>query len=114
MPLNAFVPSLLRINIASSSQCSDVTPHVLHTHLDPLLLTSRASANKYHFELPQILQDGGGAGEIEETMMWFALSYERIEDDDHDSMRLDGTGKQVSWLNERWRKQWLDRLERRE
>ncbi|KAF9044677.1 hypothetical protein BDP27DRAFT_1520849 [Rhodocollybia butyracea] len=37
-------------------------------------LTARASANKYHIELPEILDNNGGAGEIEETMMWFALS----------------------------------------
>jgi hypothetical protein len=45
--------------------------------------------------LPQILSDGGGAGEIEENMMSFALNYE-------------------PWIDEGWRKGWLERMERRE
>src|ERR1700722_16068363 len=104
MPLNLLVPSLLRVNIASTSQsASNTTPHPLHALLELLLLTVRSSSNKYRVELPKILSDGGGAGEIEEAMMWYAQSYEKtgsIEEDD----RACREGEVA----------WLERLERRE
>ncbi|EKM81190.1 hypothetical protein AGABI1DRAFT_105979, partial [Agaricus bisporus var. burnettii JB137-S8] len=105
MPLQLLVPSLRRVSsIPSSSQ----TPHSLHSLLDPLLQTTRAISNKYHVELVQILQDGGGAGELEETMMWYTLHHERMGDQDVES------GNQEPWMNEKWRQNWLERLERRE
>ena len=58
----------------------------------------RASSDKYKTELAQILDDGGGAGEQEELMMWYAWEYEKVEGDDED----------------KWKKGWLERLERRE
>ena len=58
----------------------------------------RASSDKYKTELVQILDDGGGAGEQEELMMWYAWEYEKVEGDDED----------------KWKKGWLERLERRE
>lgn len=111
MPLNLFIPSLLRVKVASSSQPSAASPHPLHDLLEPLLLTARATSNKYHVELPQILVDGGGAGEVEETMMWFALNYEKADDDDptRSAQQADGP-----WVDEKWRSKWLDRMERRE
>ncbi|KAH7906520.1 hypothetical protein BJ138DRAFT_1105078 [Hygrophoropsis aurantiaca] len=42
------------------------------------------SASKYHTRLLQILAINGGAGEIEEGMMWFASNYEKFEDKDSD------------------------------
>jgi hypothetical protein len=91
MPLHLLVPSMLRVNVASSSQSPPITPHPLHALLDQLLLSVRSSSNKYHVELPQILSDGGGAGEVEENMMWFTLNHEKVG-----------------------RTEWLDRMERRE
>jgi hypothetical protein len=72
----------------------------------PLLRTSRATQDKYHKELLQILQDNGGAGEIEETMMWYAWSHEKVDGEE-------GKGEdEVD--DEAWRKKWLDQLEKRE
>lgn len=103
MPLNLFVPSLRRVvGLPSSSQ----TPHSLHSLLDPLLQTTRTISNKYHVELVQILQDGGGAGEMEETMMWYALHHERTCDNKQ--------SKDEPWMDEKWRQGWLERLEKRE
>jgi hypothetical protein len=96
MPLHLLVPSLLRVNAPSST----VHQHPLRTLLIPLLLTPRAATRKYHVELPEILVQGCGAGEIEESMMWFALGYEKVGEDVGD--------------DEKWRAQWLERLERRE
>src|ERR1700733_11093988 len=114
MPLHLLVPSMLRVNVASSSQSLPTTPHALHVLLDQLLLSVRSSSNKYHVELPQILSDGGGAGEIEENMMWFALNYEKA-DGDEDRTRLNSaTHTEGPWVDETWRKRWLERMERRE
>ncbi|KAF9058789.1 hypothetical protein BDP27DRAFT_1505328 [Rhodocollybia butyracea] len=91
-----------------------------------LSLTARASANKYHVELPEILDNDGGAGEIEETMMWFALSQVKsnVEDQaERERTRSNGSenGAHRShlietpiWMNNDWRLRWIRRMGRRE
>ncbi|KAK0206915.1 hypothetical protein DFS33DRAFT_630521 [Desarmillaria ectypa] len=111
MPLMLLIPSLLRVNIASSSQ---PTTHPLHVLVSPLLLTSRSAANKYHTDLPQLLSDGGGDGEIEETMMWYALSYEKADESDGQSRPGSSEHTEELWMNEKWRDKWVERMERRE
>lgn len=113
MPLNLLVPSMLRVNMPSSSE-PVLVPHPLHTLLDQLLLSVRLSRDKYRTELPQILMDGGGAGETEENMMWFAVNYEKADIDD-DRTRLNAS-KHIEdpWVDEEWRKRWLERMEKRE
>ncbi|KAG6886410.1 hypothetical protein C0992_004092 [Termitomyces sp. T32_za158] len=105
MPLNLLVPSLLRV----TAERSDL--HPLHSYLKPLLQTARAASQKYRVELPQILSNGGGAGEIEETMMWYALSYERADDD---LWTRTTDIREGPWEDEKWRTRWLERMERRE
>ena len=78
--------------------------------MEPLLHTVRSATNKYHVELPQILADGGGAGEMEECMMWYALNHEK-GDDAENGMYVNGSDL---WTNDKWRSKWLERLERRE
>lgn len=95
-PLSHFISSLRRIKAPASS--AQLEPHPLHALLEPLILPVRASSDKYKTELVQILDDGGGAGEQEELMMWYAWEYEKVEGDDED----------------KWKKEWLERLERRE
>ncbi|KAF8649368.1 hypothetical protein AX16_005810 [Volvariella volvacea WC 439] len=112
MPLNILVPLLRRVNAPSSL----TSPHPLHDLLEPLLLTVAGVTNKYHNELPQILAAGEGAGEIEETMMWYALEYEKMGDQtDMSSVgnNPDHVGGSV-WTNDKWREQYLQRMERRE
>ncbi|KAH7921684.1 hypothetical protein BV22DRAFT_1018890 [Leucogyrophana mollusca] len=102
MPLTLLIPSIRRVSSSrhpSELEHENTHAHALHTLIQPLLLSVRTSASKYHTELPQILADNGGAGELEETMMWFALNYEKSSEDEDE---------------ERWRNQWLERLERRE
>jgi hypothetical protein len=103
MPLNLLIPALLRM------KSSEQTHGSLSTCLEPLLLGSRAVTNKFHVELPQILSDGEGAGEIEETMMWFSLKHEKVANQD-----ATAPSTEEPWLNETWRTGWLDRLEKRE
>ncbi|KAJ7114114.1 hypothetical protein C8R44DRAFT_231200 [Mycena epipterygia] len=100
MPLRLLVPSLLRVH-ASTPDATQ--PHPLHALLERLLLTPRAVTNKYHVELPYILANGGGEGEEEETMMWFAVTHEKSENDEEEP-----------WLNDSWRSKWMERMERRE
>ncbi|PBK66903.1 hypothetical protein ARMSODRAFT_938608 [Armillaria solidipes] len=111
MPLTLLIPSLLRVNIASSSQ---PTTHPLHVLISSLLLTSRSAANKYHTDLPQLLSDGGGDGEIEETMMWYALSYEKADESEGQSRPGSVERAEELWMSEKWRDKWLERMERRE
>lgn len=80
----------------------------MHAFLDPLILTPRGSSDKYHLELAQILADGGGAGEIEECMMWYAWNYEKTGDEDKSK------GVAAEHPDEKWRTEWLERMERRE
>jgi hypothetical protein len=124
MPLRLLVSSLLRVRGGNVSDSASTTsalhsyPHPLHDLLEPLLLTTRAASNKYHTELPQILSDGGGAGEMEETMMWFAINYEKGPEDDNSGDKTRSKDAQHHfegpWIDESWRKAWLERLERRE
>ncbi|KAF7309434.1 hypothetical protein MIND_00314200 [Mycena indigotica] len=99
MPLKLLVPSLQRAN--SQSDASIV--HPLHSKLERLLLTTRTVNSKYHVELAHILANGGGEGEEEESMMWYAVTHEKSEND-----------LEEPWLDDTWRTKWLDRMERRE
>jgi hypothetical protein len=69
--------------------------------LDDILQTVPSMNTKYRKELLRILVNGGGAGEVEESMMWFAVSHEIAETEE-------------PWLDGAWRDQWLERLQRRE
>ena len=108
MPLHLLVPSLQRVNAPSTS---DASIHPMHALLAPLLLTAHSSANKYHIELPQILIDDGGAGEMEETMMWYALTHEKADEETQTSLPESADGP---WVVPRWRQNYLERMERRE
>ena len=108
MPLKLVIPSLLRVK---TDQSSSEEPHPLHSLLQPLLQTARSASSKYHSELPQILKHGGGAGEIEETTMWFALNYEKADDELWARTSAAGLGP---WVDEEWLTSWIERMERRE
>ncbi|KAG1742001.1 hypothetical protein EDB19DRAFT_1907773 [Suillus lakei] len=110
MPLSLFVSSLLRIQ--ATPDVTEDQPHPLHAFIEPLLLSLRATANKYHNELPQILADGGGAGEAEENMMWYALGYEKTDASAERSEHLNR--EDTVMLEDKWRSGWLERMEQRE
>lgn len=100
MPLGLLVPSLLRVHAPDGGV---EAPHPLHVLLERVLLTTRAVTNKYQVELPYILANGGGEGEEEESLMWFAVTHEKSETDEEEP-----------WLNQSWRSKWMERMERRE
>ncbi|EIN09395.1 hypothetical protein PUNSTDRAFT_133189 [Punctularia strigosozonata HHB-11173 SS5] len=105
MPLRSIIPSLLRV-VPEIPSTSYHQPHPLHELLEPLLMSTRDAALKYQQELPQILAEGGGAGEVEETMMWYVFAYEKMGDSS--KTREPGVTDPASC------KDWLERLERRE
>jgi hypothetical protein len=109
MPINLLVPSLHRVQDASL-QPPD-SPHPLHALLHPLLLSVRSAVAKYHTELPQILAQDGGEGELEESMMWYALGYEMGEVGQGGASV---NNEDANMLEEISRSTWLERLERRE
>lgn len=109
MPIHLLVPSLHRIQDASPR--SPDSPHPLHALLEPLLLSVRSTVAKYHTELPQILAHDGGEGEMEESMMWYALGYEMSE---LGQGSTSANSEDAIILEEKSRNTWLERLERRE
>ncbi|KAI6039357.1 hypothetical protein EDC04DRAFT_1757664 [Pisolithus marmoratus] len=114
MPLTLLVPSLRRVQEHTAS--SPGSEHPLHALLEPLLLSTRSSSAKYHIELPRILANNGGAGEIEETTMWYALNYEKVgsgEGDEENGVQSGNSGD-VAMMEDKWKNAWLERLERRE
>ena len=116
MPLSLFVPAIASASTAAtlSSTPSPSLLHPLHALLEPLIMAPRAASNKYHIDLLQILTDGGGAGEIEENMMWFTLSFEKYEGIAGLSRESKTEEESEPWRDEKWRKAWLERMERRE
>lgn len=109
MPLSLFIPSLHRVQDASPRSPDSL--HPLHALLDPLLLSVRSVVTKYHTELPQILAQGGGEGETEESMMWYTLGYE-VGEVGEGSTSVNS--EDAIMFEERSRNMWLERLERRE
>ncbi|KAG2049921.1 hypothetical protein BDR06DRAFT_960789 [Suillus hirtellus] len=88
------------------------TNHIPFTPLSNLSFSLRAAVNKYHNELPHILLDGGGLGEAEESMMWYALGYEKVDGSAERNDHL--TGEDNAMLEEKWRSGWLEHMEQRE
>ena len=109
VPINLLVPSLKRVQDASLRPPD--SPHPLHALLDPLLLSVRSVAEKYHTDLPQTLAQDGGGDNPEESMMWYALGYEMNEIGEG---RTTVNDEDAVILEEKSRNMWLERLERRE
>jgi len=69
---------------------------------------------KYHTDLPHLLdaEEGEGEGDIEEEMMWYAVSHEKGA-----SAKNGGQAQESEvevWKDEAWRSQYLEKMERRE
>ncbi|KAI8977748.1 hypothetical protein BD414DRAFT_466612 [Trametes punicea] len=111
MPLHRLVPALLRVRHASSvSPSTSQAPmvHPLHGLLQPILLTSRASSQKYHSRIPQLLAEENDPTDAEEEYMWYA--YQKDKSADADVLE----GQDEYEVHERLRNAWLEKMERRE
>ncbi|KAG1735282.1 uncharacterized protein EDB91DRAFT_1083738 [Suillus paluster] len=95
-------------------------PHTIPTFFTrssspPLVVLSlRTAPNKYHNELRQILTDGGGAVEAEESIMWcgYTLGYEKTDASAERSETL--KREDAAMLEDEWRSGWLECMEQRE
>lgn len=87
----------------------DNTDSTRLTDLESLLLTSRQCSEKYHRLIPEILNTGNPdePADFEQNMMWFAFKNDRPPDES-----IFGNNEEEK--EERWKKDWLDRMERRE
>ncbi|KAL1664995.1 hypothetical protein GGF50DRAFT_53638 [Schizophyllum commune] len=117
MPLHGLVYALRRIVHANPADTN--APHPLHALIEPLLLTARSAAHKYHTELTAILAEGGGAGEAEEAMMWFAYEHEKHEaassSQQHASSSQQSNDPESNEdADAQSQARWLNRMERRE
>ncbi|KAF9788012.1 hypothetical protein BJ322DRAFT_598281 [Thelephora terrestris] len=78
-------------------------------NLDALFLTSRQCSDKYHRLVPEILNTGNSdsPADFEQSMMWLAFKNDKPADE---SIFEDNEEEK----DEKWKKDWLDRMERRE
>lgn len=111
MPLQILVPALLRVTGSSSSPSTSQSPaaHPLHSLLKPILLTSRASAQKHHERIPRILAEENEPTDSEEEYLWYAYHKDKIGEDDQPQ-----DGQDEYEAQERLKAAWLERFERRE
>jgi hypothetical protein len=76
---------------------------------ESLFLTSRQCSEKYQRLIPEMLNAGNSEepADFEQTMMWFAFKNDKPPDES-----IFGDNEEEK--EERWKKDWLDRMERRE
>jgi hypothetical protein len=77
--------------------------------LESLFLTSRQCSEKYQRSIPEILSTGNPdePDDFEQGMMWFAFKNDKPPDESI-------FGENEEEKEEKWKKDWLDRMERRE
>ena len=77
--------------------------------LESLFLTSRQCSEKYQRSIPEILNTGNSEepNDFEQCMMWFAFKNDKPPDESI-------LGDNEDEKEEKWKKDWLDRMERRE
>lgn len=87
---------------------ANVDPTLL-ADLESLFLTSRQCSEKYQRLVPEILSTGNPdePDGFEQTMMWFAFKNDKPPDE---SIFAENEEEK----EEKWKKDWLDRMERRE
>lgn len=113
MPLQFLCPAIQRVVAPSPCPPSTSQPlapaaHPLHALLQPILLTSRAASQKYHDRLSQLLAEENEPANDEEEYMCYAYQKDKTfeidlqEEQDEDEVQ------------ERLKKLWLERMERRE
>ncbi|KAI0354521.1 hypothetical protein OH77DRAFT_1481911 [Trametes cingulata] len=111
MPLQFLIPALLRVAKAPSSPSTSQSPtvHPLHALLKPILLTSRASSQKYHTRISQFLAEETDPADTEEEYICYAYQKDKLADADEAR-----DGEDEDEAQERLKHAWLERMERRE
>ena len=77
--------------------------------LESLFLTSRQCSEKYQRSIPELLSSGNPEepNDFEQGVMWFAFKNDKPPDESI-------FGGDEEEREEKWKKDWLDRMERRE
>ena len=83
--------------------------NALLADLESLFLTSRQCSERYHHLVPELLNIGNPdiPSDPEQAMMWFAFKNDKPPDEST-------LGENEEEKEEKWKKDWLDRMERRE
>ncbi|KAH9847756.1 DNA replication regulator SLD3-domain-containing protein [Lenzites betulinus] len=108
MPLQFLLPSLLRVANTSPSTSEAPATHVLHSLLQPILLTSRASSQKYSSRVPQLITEESDPVHTEDEYVWEAYSKDKTSEADVPE------GQDEDEAHDRQKHAWLQRMERRE
>ena len=103
MSLQRLHPSLQRLIPPANAD-----PTLL-ADLESLFLTSRQCSEKYQRSMPEILSTGNPdePDGFEQAMMWLAFKNDKPPDEST-------FGENEEEKDEKWKKDWLDRMERRE
>ncbi len=111
MPLSRLTLALLRVSALfpaefASSSGPDLKGHPLHGLLKPYLLTTRTAAEKWNATVPKLLAGEENHHFPQQDIMWFSLKYEKSDEPME--------GENPDDAEERWRVNWLRRMEQRE
>ena len=100
--------SLRRLHLSLRRIVSPIRTDLLGD-LESLFLTSRQCSEKYQRLISGILSTGNPdePNDFEQAMMWFAFKNDKPPDES-----IFGDNEEEK--EERWKKDWLDRMERRE
>ena len=125
MPLQFLIPALLRATSAPGPAAAASSPqeheqereprqvagHPLHSLLRPILLASRAASHKYHTRIPGVISEEGEPADPEEEYVWYAYHKDKVGEDERE--RPAG-GQDEYEAQERLKRAWLEKYERRE
>ena len=101
--------SLQRLRLSLERLIPRDTDPIRLADLESLFLTSRQCSEKYQCSIPEILNAGNPdePADFEQTMMWFAFKNDKPSEES-----IFGDNEEEK--EEKWKKDWLDRMERRE
>ena len=101
--------SLQRLRLSLERLIPRNTDPARLANLESLFLTSRQCSEKYQRSIPEILNAGNPdePADFEQTMMWLAFKNDKPSEESV-------FGDDEEEKEEKWKKDWLDRMERRE
>ncbi|KAI0824394.1 DNA replication regulator SLD3-domain-containing protein [Trametes gibbosa] len=108
MPLQLLLPALLRVADASPSTSEPSVIHPLHSLLQPILLTSRASSQKYSSRIPQLIAEESDCAQTEDEYVWDAYNKDKANEVHVPE------GQDENEAHEQLKHAWFERMERRE
>ena len=115
MPLQFLIPAMLRVTTSTSPSSPNPsqqeherqppTAHPLHALLSPVLLTSRATSQKYHTRIPQLFDEEKEPEGPEEEYIAYAYEKDKVPEEE---------SSEDFEAQDRIKVAWLEKYERRE